>query len=102
MRCWHEDLATPCRRRLAPGNVDNIRSAFSLRTGRGGFCEFDDQFVWSDLDSNEVVVDESPIVDLARDIEMISNRFYDECFNLFGWNSCDGSGLLSLAMEQDR
>jgi hypothetical protein len=53
-----------------------------------------------DLDPDDMSLDENCILDLGGQIEVPTNRFCDESFNLVSGDPADGPGLFGSALQQ--
>ena len=64
------------------------------------FCvgELNDQLVRLDFDPDDMSVDEDCILDLGGYVEVRTNRFCDESFDLVSGDPADGPSLLGSAL----
>jgi hypothetical protein len=76
-----------------PWHFDHGTSSLPFAIGTVCVGKLDDQLVRSDVDPDDVFVDEGCVLNVGRFVEVTSNTFYDEGLDLIRWNPADASGL---------
>ncbi len=84
----------------ATGHEACLSPSLALTIDLLRWCKLDDQLLRLDLDARNVGVDEAPVVNRLRWLEMLPNRSCDQRLDLGCRHSAYRSGAFGLALEQ--
>src|SRR4029078_7938475 len=98
-----EHLAAPGRGCLAPRHCGYVAVLLlALGIGRFGTGEFDEKLIRLDLDPDHMILDHDCILNLCRYVEVTTDGFDDEGFDLVCRDPAEGAGLFGPSLQQSR